>query len=72
MLPAGQKASSGSQQRVRILENKLDKAMIKFNEALSINTTYQQIMAKLKEERNAYDNQLQRLEDQVKQKDGEL
>ena len=46
--------------------------MIKFNEALSINTSYQQILTKLKEERNAYDNQLQRLEEQVKQKEGEL
>jgi hypothetical protein len=38
-----------------MLENRLDKAMIKFNEAISIKKTYEIIMKRLKEERIAYD-----------------
>lgn len=36
---------------IRSLENKLDKAMIKFNEAQSIRKTYEQIVKRLKDER---------------------
>lgn len=36
---------------IRTLENKLDKAMIKFNEAQSIRKTYEQIVRRLKDER---------------------
>ena len=57
---------------IRILENKLDKAMIKFNEAMSIKKTYDIILHKLKEERYAYDKQLSSLETQVKHKSVEL
>jgi len=38
-----------------MLENRLDKAMIKFNEAISIKKTYEIILKRLKEERIAYD-----------------
>jgi len=38
-----------------MLENRLDKAMIKFNEAISIKKTYDIILKKLKEERIVYD-----------------
>jgi|TARA_B110000285_G_C15110425_1_gene610711 hypothetical protein len=38
-----------------MLENRLDKAMIKFNEAISIKKTYEIIMKRLREERIAYD-----------------
>jgi chromosome segregation ATPase len=58
--------------QVRILENKLDKAMVKFNEALSIKKTYEDILQKLREERNAYDKQLYNLETQLKSKSIEL
>jgi coiled-coil domain-containing protein 151 len=53
------------------LENKLDKAMIKYNEAQSIRKTYEQIVKRLKEERIGFDNQLQAIERtlQTKQKD---
>ena len=32
--------------------------MIKYNEAMSIRRTYEQILARLKEERAGYDNQI--------------
>ncbi|GMI36937.1 hypothetical protein TrRE_jg5505 [Triparma retinervis] len=59
--------------QIRMLENRLDKAMIKYNEAQSIKTTYEQIVKRLKEERVGFDNQLQALERtlQAKQRDYE-
>ena len=48
--------------KIRMLENRLDKAMIKYNEAQSIRKTYEQIVKRLKEERVGFDNQLQALE----------
>ena len=51
-----QAVSNGKQERtIRMLENRLDKAMIKYNEALSIKKTYDIILKRLKEERIAYD-----------------
>ncbi len=47
---------------IRALENKLDKAMIKYNEAQSIRKTYEQIVKRLKEERVGFDNQLAAIE----------
>jgi len=47
---------------IRALENKLDKAMIKYNEAQSIRKTYEQIVRRLKEERVGFDNQLAAIE----------
>ena len=47
---------------IRGLENKLDKAMIKYNEAQSIRKTYEQIVRRLKEERVGFDNQLAAIE----------
>eukprot|EP00903_Cladosiphon_okamuranus_P015035 g13911.t1 len=44
--------------KIRMLENRLDKAMIKYNEAQSIRKTYEQIVKRLKEERVGFDNQL--------------
>eukprot|EP01041_Mallomonas_annulata_P001525 gene1525-2935_t len=59
--------------RIRTLENKLDKAMIKYNEAQSIRKTYEQIVRRLKEERVGFDNQLAAIERTLgaKQKDYE-
>ena len=48
--------------------HRLDKAMIKYNEAQSIRTTYTQIVKRLKEERVGFDNQLQALERTLKSK----
>ncbi len=59
--------------RIRALENKLDKAMIKYNEAQSIRKTYEQIVRRLAEERVGFDNQLAAIERTVgaKQRDYE-
>ena len=51
----GKAQASDPQQKVRILENKLDKAMINLNEAQSIRKTYDIILRGLKEERVSYD-----------------
>ena len=48
--------------RIRMLENRLDKAMIKYNEAQSIKKTYEQIVKRLREERVGFDNQLAAVE----------
>jgi len=48
--------------KIRMLENRLDKAMIKYNEAQSIRTTYTQIVKRLTEERVGFDNQLAAIE----------
>eukprot|EP00592_Proboscia_alata_P014183 CAMPEP_0194389822 /NCGR_PEP_ID=MMETSP0174-20130528/106176_1 /TAXON_ID=216777 /ORGANISM="Proboscia alata, Strain PI-D3" /LENGTH=526 /DNA_ID=CAMNT_0039182473 /DNA_START=55 /DNA_END=1636 /DNA_ORIENTATION=- len=61
--------------QIRTLENRLDKGMIKYNEAQSIRNTYQHIVKRLKEERISFDNQLAALDRTLhsKQKDyGEL
>lgn len=51
------------------MENKLDKIMIKYNEAQSIRKTYEQIVKRLKEERIGYDNQLAAIERSLKGKE---
>ena len=48
--------------QIRTLENRLDKAMIKYNEAQSIRKTYDQIVKRLKQERVNFDNQLGAIE----------
>ncbi|CAM9303944.1 unnamed protein product [Phaeothamnion confervicola] len=59
--------------RIRTLENRLDRAMIKYNEAQGIRRTYDQIVKRLKDERVGFDNQLAALEKtlQAKNKDHE-
>ena len=58
-----------SMKKIKLLENKLDKAMIKFNEAMSIRRTYEQILARLKEERAGYDNQICSIQKSLKAKE---
>eukprot|EP01006_Ploeotia_vitrea_P013672 TRINITY_DN3566_c0_g1_i1.p1 TRINITY_DN3566_c0_g1~~TRINITY_DN3566_c0_g1_i1.p1 ORF type:complete len:535 (-),score=119.14 TRINITY_DN3566_c0_g1_i1:1626-3230(-) len=55
--------------KIRMLENRLDKSMIKYNEAQSIKKTYEQIVKRLKEERIGFDNQLAAIERTLKAKD---
>eukprot|EP00743_Colponemidia_sp_Colp-15_P001495 GILK01001635.1.p1 GENE.GILK01001635.1~~GILK01001635.1.p1 ORF type:complete len:555 (-),score=144.99 GILK01001635.1:170-1834(-) len=55
--------------QIRQLENRLDKAMIKYNEAQSIRKTYEQIVKRLKEERVGFDNQLSAIEKTLKAKE---
>eukprot|EP01006_Ploeotia_vitrea_P056927 TRINITY_DN68136_c1_g1_i29.p1 TRINITY_DN68136_c1_g1~~TRINITY_DN68136_c1_g1_i29.p1 ORF type:complete len:398 (-),score=94.09 TRINITY_DN68136_c1_g1_i29:704-1897(-) len=52
-----------------MLETRLDKSMIKYNEAQSIRKTYEQIVKRLKEERIGFDNQLAAIERTLKAKD---
>jgi len=53
------------------LENRLDKGMMKFNEAMSIKKTYEIILKRLREERIAYEKQLEGLEQAIQQKSGD-
>merc|ERR1719440_1926983 len=52
--------------QIRPLENRLDKAMIKYNEAQNIRRTYEQIVKRLREERTGFDSHLKSLEDTMK------
>merc|ERR1711988_1694448 len=54
---------------IRALENRLDKAVIKYNEAQSIRKTYEQITKRLKDERITFDNQLAAIEKTLKAKE---
>jgi len=56
-------------QTIRQLENKLDKAMIKYNEAMSIKKTYEMIVKRLQDERVGYDNQLAAIEKNLRGKE---
>merc|ERR1719160_1982500 len=60
---------SPQMRHIRVLENRLDKAMIKYNEAQSIRKTYEQIVKRLKEERTGFDNQLAAIERTLKSKE---
>ncbi|KAJ3275767.1 hypothetical protein HDV01_007234 [Terramyces sp. JEL0728] len=53
---------------IRMLENRLDKAVIKYNEAQSIKKTYELIVKRLQEERLTFDNQLANFEKTVRAK----
>jgi len=61
--------ASPEMRQIRVLENRLDKAMIKYNEAQSIRKTYEQIVKRLKEERIGFDNQLAAIERTLKAKE---
>lgn len=66
------KKATDPMRRQRILENRLDKAMLKFNEAMSIKKTYEIILKRLHEERIGYDKQLASLEQAIKAKECDL
>merc|ERR1711937_915937 len=61
--------ASPQMRHIRVLENRLDKAMIKHGEAQSIRKTYEQIVKRLKEERIGFDNQLAAIERTLKAKE---
>merc|ERR1719424_889026 len=61
--------ASSEMRQIRVLENRLDKAMIKYNEAQSIRKTYEQIVKRLKEERIGFDTQLASIERTLKAKE---
>jgi chromosome segregation ATPase len=56
------------QKKLRVVENRIDKAMIKLNEAQSIKKTYEGILERLREERVGFDKQLRELEAQLESK----
>ena len=60
--------NSAQARQIRVLENRIDKAMIKLNEAQSIKKTYESILDRLKDERIGFDNTLVDLETQLKAK----
>lgn len=55
--------------RIRMLENRLDKSLIKYNEAVAIKKTYEHIVMRLKEERVGFDHQLAAIEKTLGAKD---
>jgi len=55
-----------------MLENRLDKVMIKLNETLGIKKTYAVIHKKLKEERVNFDSTLEDIENSLKGKEHNL
>lgn len=57
---------------IRVMENRLDKAMIKYNEAMSIKKAYELIVKRLREERIGYDNQLTAIEQSLKGKESDF
>lgn len=59
---------SAQAKEIRMLENRLDKAVIKYNEAQSIRKTYELIVKRLQEERLTFDNQLANFERTVRAK----
>ncbi|KAI9144903.1 hypothetical protein BKA69DRAFT_642715 [Paraphysoderma sedebokerense] len=64
----GKEGATEVDKEIHQLENRLDKAHIKFNEAQSIRKTYEQIVKKLQEERLTFDHQLAQFERTLKTK----
>ena len=58
--------------QIRILENKLDKTIIKFNEAQNIKKMYELELKGLKEEKVSYDVEIEKIEKELKVKDDEF
>mmetsp|Transcript_60050 Transcript_60050/g.106879 ORF Transcript_60050/g.106879 Transcript_60050/m.106879 type:complete len:530 (+) Transcript_60050:80-1669(+) len=61
--------ASPEMRHIRVIENRVDKAMVKYNEATSIRKTYEAIVKRLKEERIGFDNQLAAIERTLKAKE---
>lgn len=64
--------ASTEMQQLRTLENRLDKATIKFNEAQHVGKTYKQIISKLEQDRLHFDNSISGLEKTLDQRKEEL
>jgi coiled-coil domain-containing protein 151 len=58
--------------QMRVLENRLDKLMIKFNEAQSMKKTYEVILRKFKDEKRENTRQLDVIEKSLKGKGKDL
>ena len=51
-------AEDPGMRNIRLLENRLDKALMKYNEAAAIHKTYSLIAKRLREERIGFNNQV--------------
>ena len=59
-------------QQIRILENKLEKATMKCNEAAAFRKTYDHIITRLKDEKHCFDAQLAQAMETLKEKEADL
>ena len=57
-----------AQKKIRLIGNRLDKIMIKYNEALDVSKTYALLQAKLENEKLHFNNQLSDLEKRLSDK----
>merc|ERR1719221_413866 len=64
--------SKAVQKQIRILENRLDHAVQKFNEAITSNRTQREQIDTLRRERVVFDNIYRRLENELTQKKKEM
>jgi len=67
-----EKTSPENAKIIRTLENRLDRAMIKFNEAQNIHVTYDGISKRLREESTSFDSDLKAKESTVTAKEKEI
>eukprot|EP00760_Papus_ankaliazontas_P036249 PhM_4_TR8271/c0_g1_i1/m.53453 len=58
--------------KINMLENRLDKSMVKYNEAMNIRRTYEAIVKRLQQERVTFDNQLASIEKTLQAKEDDL
>lgn len=58
--------------QIRILENKLDETIIKFNEAQNIKAGYEAQLRTFKEEKVTYNIEIEKIEKELKKKDEEM
>ena len=58
--------------QIRVLENKLDETIIKFNEAVNIKSRYETQLRTLKEEKITYNIEIEKIEKELKKKDEEM
>ena len=61
-----------TQKQIQILENRLDKSLLKFNEALAHNKQLRESIDNLRRERQAFDNIYKKLEKDLNEKKGEM
>ena len=60
------------QKKIRLLENRLDKALVKFNEALAYNTQLRSQIENLRRERSVFDEIYKKLERELQEKKSKM
>lgn len=61
-----------SNKRIKILENKVDNLMIKFNEAMNIKRMFEGLILNLKQQRTTYDKKISKMEKETLDKENEV